>query len=169
MKLYLVRHATAAELGGAIRTDAGRPLIDEGKKETHMVAMALRKLGSKGDAFVTSPLIRARQTAEIFAEVFDAKGKLHFSDHLAPGGRVTDLFKQLSELSRANEIFLFGHQPDMTHLAQSLLWTGPDFDMPFKKAGVCRIDVSDMPPTTAGRLKWFITPKVAHQMWCEKH
>lgn len=163
MKLYLVRHATAIEkIGGAIRSDAERPLTDEGKKEAQMVAMSLRRLGLKGDFFIASPLVRARQTAEIFSEVFGAKEKVQFSETLAPGGQVSDLYKELSTLRRAEEVFLIGHQPDMTRLAQTLLWSGPDLDMPFKKAGVCRIDVYDVPPTSPGTLKWFITPKMAN-------
>jgi phosphohistidine phosphatase len=162
MKLYLVRHATATEgIGGAIRSDAERPLIEEGKKEAQVVASALRRMGAKADVFLTSPLVRARQTAEIFSEVFGGKDKLHFSETLAPGGSVSDLYKDLKEFKRAEEIFLFGHQPDMTRIASTLLWVGPDLDMPFKKAGVARIDIYDLPPTSPGTLKWFITPKLA--------
>jgi phosphohistidine phosphatase len=165
MKLYLVRHATATErVGGAIRTDADRPLIDEGRKEAQIVAQAIRKMGVKGDAFVTSPLVRARQTAEIFSEVFGGKDKLHFAEALAPGGSVGELYKELKGIKRADEIFLFGHMPDMTNLAATLLWCGDDFDMPFKKAGVCRIDIYDLPPTSPGTLKWFMTPKMAHSL-----
>lgn len=164
MKLYLVRHATATErVGGAIRTDAERPLIDEGRKEALSVAMALRKMGVKSDLFVTSPLVRARQTAEIFSEVLHGKDKLEFSESLAPGGLVSDLYKELSHMKRVNDVFLFGHMPDMTRLAQTLLWAS-ELEMPFKKAGVCRIDVSDLPPTSPGTLKWFITPKIANIM-----
>jgi phosphohistidine phosphatase len=162
MKLYLVRHATATEgIGGAVRTDAERPLIEEGKKESQVVASALRRIGAKPDVFLTSPLVRARQTAEIFAEVLGGKDKVHYSDTLAPGGLVSDLYKELGEFKKANEVFLFGHMPDMTRLASTLLWVGPDMDMPFKKAGVARIDIYDLPPTSPGTLKWFITPKFA--------
>lgn len=160
MKLYLVRHATATErIGGAVKTDADRPLIEEGRKEAQIVATALKKLGVKPDAFVTSPLVRARQTAEIFAEVLGGKDKLDYSEHLAPGGSADYLFKELNGLKRADEVFLFGHMPDMTLLAQQLLWSA-ELEMPFKKAGVCRIDVSDLPPTSPGVLKWFVTPKI---------
>jgi phosphohistidine phosphatase len=162
MKLYLVRHATATEqLGGNIRSDAERPLVEEGKKEAQIVAQALRKLGAKGDVFLTSPLVRTRQTAEIFSEVFGAKDKLHYCETLAPGCTAGRLYKDLKEFSKAEEIFLFGHMPDMTTIASELLFAEDALNMPFKKAGVARIDVYDLPPTTPGTLKWFITPKIA--------
>lgn len=162
MKLYLVRHATATErLGGHVRTDADRPLIDDGRKEAHVVAHALRKLGAKADVLLTSPLVRARQTAEIFSEVLGSKDKLHFSEALAPGGSASGLYEELEQFKKADEIFLFGHQPDMTRLASTLLFAGDELNMPFKKAGVARIDIFDLPPTAPGTLKWFITPKLA--------
>jgi phosphohistidine phosphatase len=161
MKLFLVRHATATEgIGGNIRSDAERPLIPEGKKEAEAVASALKKLGVRGDGFITSPLVRARQTAEIFCEILGGKDKFAYCEALAPGGSTDELFSQLNKLRKVEEVFLFGHQPDMSYLAQTLLHSD-ELDMPFKKAGVCRIDVADLPPTSPGTLKWFITPKIA--------
>lgn len=171
MKLYLVRHATARDLAaGASMRDAERPLIDVGRKEAEVVAQVLRRSGISGDLFITSPLVRARQTAEIFAEVFHAKDKLRLADNLAPGTSMSNLYTELkgylTEFRRADNVFLFGHQPDMTMIAQQLLWSGPEFDMPFKKCGVARIDVSDIPPTSPGTLKWFLTPKIAQSLAC---
>lgn len=165
MKLYLVRHGIATQrLGGAITNDAQRPLTDEGRAETRVVAAALKRLGVKPEIFLTSPLVRARQTAEIFADVFGSGESLAYSDALAPGGTASDLYKALKGFPRVNEVFLFGHEPDMGRLAATLLWAGPELDMPFKKAGVCRIDVSSLPPGSPGTLKWFITPKLAALM-----
>ena len=155
----MVRHGIATEkVGGNIRNDAQRPLIDAGREQTQMVCNALKRLGTKPDYLVSSPFVRARQTAEICAEVFGQKDNLVYSDALTPGGQVSDLYKCLAELKRAEEVFLFGHQPDMTRLAQALLWASPDFDMPFKKSGVARIDVFDLPPTSPGTLRWLLTP-----------
>jgi hypothetical protein len=52
----------------------------------------------------------------------------------------------------------------MGRLASTLLWAGPEVEIPFKKAGVCRIDVNDLPPSYPGVLKWFITPKIASML-----
>jgi phosphohistidine phosphatase len=164
MKLYLVRHATATEIfSSSVKEDAARPLVQEGRKEAENVATALRHLGVKGDAFLASPLVRARQTAEIFAEVLGKKENLHICQALAPVGSLSNVYRQIAEQKRAEEIFLFGHMPDMMLIARALLHSN-DLEIPFKKAGVCRIDVYDMPPTQPGLLKWFITPKLAQAL-----
>jgi phosphohistidine phosphatase len=156
MKLYLVRHGIAIDrAGGGVKIDAGRPLTAEGSKECRLVARGLKKAGIKIDLLVTSPLVRARQTAEAFAEVFELAGKMKICQALAPGGQPRDLYRFLKE-SNASSVALFGHEPDMSELACALLHA--EFGISFKKAGVCRIDVSEMPPASAGVLKWFMPP-----------
>lgn len=163
MKLYLVRHGIAVDhVGGEIATDFDRPLTPEGVAETDLVATALRKLGVKPELLVSSPLVRAIQTAEIFRKVLDSREEIKICPALQPGGHPAELFKSLGK-TRANEIMFFGHEPDMGELAAKLIQAGADFHLPFKKAGVCRIDVSQLPPA-GGVMKWFITPKIAKLM-----
>jgi len=165
MKLYLVRHGIAQDrLGGAVQSDFQRPLTEEGKKETHMVALALKKLNVQPDLIVTSPLTRAEETAKILQEVLSSKHELAIAEALAPGGTTGAIFKFLEKFDQIQEIFLVGHEPDIGRLAGQLLWCGSDFDMPFKKAGVCRIDLADLPPTSPGTLKWFLTPKIMNSL-----
>ncbi|HEY9776096.1 MAG TPA: phosphohistidine phosphatase SixA [Planktothrix sp.] len=165
MKLYLVRHGIAQErLGGAVLNDSQRPLTDEGRHETRQVAQALKKLGVRADIVVSSPLTRARQTAEIFNEVLGEKDEVKIADALAPGGSSSGVYKFLQKLNAAEEVFCVGHEPDIGKLAASLMWAGPELDIPFKKAGVLRVDVPDVPPTIPGTLKWFITPKIASHL-----
>ena len=163
MKIYLVRHGIAQErLGGGITTDAERLLTDKGRTETKHVAQALERLGVKGELIVSSPLVRARQTAEIINDVIGPRGsEVRICDALAPGGSATALFKFIAQFKHANEVFCVGHEPDIGMLGATLLWAGRDMDIPFKKAGVLRIDVSDIPPTAPGTLKWFMPPKIA--------
>ncbi len=164
MKIYLVRHGIAVDrIGGQIRCDAERPLTDEGREETERVALGLRKMGVRPEHLVSSPLVRARQTAEIFASVFDLKQHLSICEALSPSGKASQIFNFLADLKKVDEVALFGHQPDMTGLAQALLWA-PELDIPFKKAGCCRIDVYDMPPRTPGTLKWHLSPRIAVTM-----
>jgi len=59
---------------------------------------------------------------------------------------------------------LVGHEPDMGMLLNKLLWAGLECEFPFKKAGVARVDVGDMPPTGPGTLKWYMPPKIAHSL-----
>lgn len=162
MKLYLVRHGIATQrLSGNVVNDAQRPLTEEGRSETKQVAIGLKRLGIKPDWVVSSPLKRAIETAEIIAETFNISDKLQISEALCPGSSVSELFKSIKDLKPSNEVFLVGHEPDIGRLAACLLWAGPELDLPFKKAGVCRLDITSMPPTAPATLKWFITPKIA--------
>lgn len=162
MKIYLIRHGIATQrISGEITDDSQRPLTDEGRTETKIVGLGLKRIGVKPDLIVSSSLVRARQTAEILAEVFGVTRDVKVCDALAPGGTASDLYKFLKDHKSAEQVFLVGHEPDMGRLAGTMLWSGPELDIPFKKAGVCRIDVTSIPPTSPGTLKWFITPKIA--------
>jgi phosphohistidine phosphatase len=161
MKLYLTRHGIAIDrIGGEIKNDWQRPLTKEGQEETEIVAASLKKIGIKADVIVSSPLIRAKQTAEILIDTLSKGSELQISESLAPGGLASDLYKFLKPFERQENIFLVGHEPDISRLAGTLLWCGPELYMPFKKAGICRIDINDLPPSGPGVLKWFITPKI---------
>jgi len=161
MKLYLLRHGIAVDqIGGAIQNDSQRPLTKEGIVELERVGLSLKRLGVKAELVVSSPLVRARQTAEIIHAALGSPRNTLISESLSPGGTASDLYKVLRQFVQLNEIFLVGHEPGMSRLAGTLLWCGPDFDITFKKAGICRIDINDVPPTSAGTLKWFLTPKI---------
>ena len=162
MKIYLIRHASAVGIGGGIVRDAQRTLTNEGKSEAAHVARAMKSIGVKPDILVTSPLIRAKETAEILQS--ELGGELHTSDSLAPGVTPANVFRFLSKFPDANEIVLAGHEPDMGDLVKVLVGGGIEFSMPFTQAGVCCVEVVDVPPSMAGILKWLITPAVASKM-----
>ena len=120
MRLYLVRHGIAVEgLKGGITRDSERPLTDEGREEMKLVAKALCKMNIKADLVLSSPLVRARQTAEYIAEAFGLDVKL--TDALAPAVNHTQLFKSVARHEGAKEIFLVGHEPDMGMLVGNLI------------------------------------------------
>ncbi len=160
MRIYLVRHGIATDhVGGAIKNDCARPLTDTGRLETEAVVNGLKRLGVSADVVFTSPLVRARQTAEIIGQILGAP--LRTVDALAPAGRSTDIFAALKEFAGSNDVFMVGHEPDVGRLVSSLLWAGPELVIPFKKSSVCRVDITSVPPVEPGTLEWFITPKIA--------
>jgi phosphohistidine phosphatase len=163
MKVYLLRHGLAGEhIDGNPVADHKRALTSEGKAEVKSVAFGLKKIGVRPQLIVTSPLTRAKQTAQITAEVFGyAEEDIEITDRLSPGVDAHKLFKYLQDFEKANEIILVGHEPDMAGLVSAMLWAGSDFEIAFKKAGICRIDLASMPPTSPGVLRWFLTPKIA--------
>jgi len=163
MRLYLVRHGIASErLGHGVTRDADRPLTDEGKEEMRVVARGLAKLNVKPDVVLASPLVRTRETAEILVEQFGCE--LKFTDTLAPGVTAANVWKSVARYPQAEQIFLVGHEPDMGMLVRDLVFAGLEFELPFKKGGVCRVDVSDLPPTSPGIIKWMLPPKVFHSL-----
>ena len=159
MKIYLVRHGIAAEgLIRGITRDSERPLTDEGITETKMVARGLKKIGVAPDLIVASPLVRTKQTADIIQT--ELGGELTICDALAPGVTSANVFKFLKKYPNSHEIFLVGHEPDMGELVKEIIGAGFEFTLPFQKAGVCCVEVADLPPTMPGILKWLLTPKV---------
>ena len=151
MRLYLLRHG-AADWPNWNKSDDERPLTDAGEKEMRKVAKLLDKLDISLDDILTSPLPRARQTAEIVAERF----KLHVREEesLAPGFNAQDL-KQLIRKYRVESLMIVGHEPDFTGVISDL--TGATCKM--SKGGVAMIDLDGS--DSKGRLLWLFTPKVA--------
>lgn len=162
MKIYLIRHGSAVGIGGGVTRDAQRTLTSEGKDEARHVARAMKSIGVKPDILVTSPLVRAKETAEILQS--ELGGELHTSDSLAPGVTPANVFRFLTKFPDANEIVLAGHEPDMGDLVKVLVGGGIEFTLPFTQAGVCCVELADIPPSMAGVMKWLITPSMASKM-----
>ena len=106
----------------------------------------------------TSPLVRARQTAEILADVLDAEKELESCEFLSPGSDVEALIRWLRDV-RADSVMIVGHMPDLAHLASAMLAPKASLDIAFKKSGVCCVSFDGMPAAGAGRLEWLLQPK----------
>jgi phosphohistidine phosphatase len=157
-ELYLIRHGIAEERGEAWPDDAKRPLTEEGISRLRKSARGLARLGVAFDAIVTSPLVRARQTADVVAAAFEVRPHLVVVESLAPGGTYQAVLADLEKQSRRSRIALVGHEPGIGELASRLV--GSRHPMEFKKGAVCRIDVDVLPPTGPGSLCWFLTPRI---------
>jgi phosphohistidine phosphatase len=157
IQLYLVRHGIAAERGDAWPDDAKRPLTSRGIARMRREAAALARIDVAFDVVLTSPLARAKQTADVLAEHMPSKPGVVVVKSLAPGGRYHDLVEDLSRQHK-RRIALVGHEPDMSTLAAKLLGMRGGID--FKKGAICRIDFDALPPTGPGYLRWLATPKM---------
>jgi phosphohistidine phosphatase len=160
--LYLIRHGLAAEPGDEYPDDAKRPLTSEGLSRLRREAKGLQALGVSFDQVLTSPLVRARQTAEVFAQAQDEKVPFAQLDALAPGGTPAQVLHALAEYARRRSIALVGHEPNMGELAAKLL--GTRTPLPFKKGAVCCIEFDALPPAKPGALAWFATPKMLRKL-----
>src|SRR6476661_1738505 len=97
LELYLIRHGIAAERGEEYPDDSKRPLTSGGITRLRKEAKALEALGVAFDHIITSPLVRTRQTADVFAETLKSKPSVSVSDALAPAGTPAAVIQELAK------------------------------------------------------------------------
>jgi len=161
IQVYLIRHGLAADRNQEI-PDEQRPLTPKGESRTRQVAQRLSALKLHFDLILTSPLLRARQTAEIFQ--FEGLGvRMDNSAALAPGGSFEQWLAWLQDWqgSHPTALALIGHQPDLSQWAELLIWGEVKQVLELKKAGVIGLTL----PTTASPvgnscLFWLTPPRL---------
>ena len=159
MKILIVRHARAEErrLLGLLRKDAARPLTPDGRKDMAKTAKGLKQLVSDLRVLATSPLVRAKQTAQILAERYDTQ--VTEVTELLPGADPDKLLAWLRKQPLAATVALVGHEPDLSALAGWFLTGRKESFVLFKKGAACLIDFSEGGPVPGrGRLEWLIQP-----------
>ena len=156
--LYLVRHAIAGDRGEEWPDDAKRPLTHKGVARMREVVSGLAAHDPEIEVVLTSPLVRAKQTADVLVEGLKAAPILIVTPALAPGSTPTQVSEELAKQQKHRSIALVGHEPDLGELAAWLI--GARAPLVFKKGGIARIDVSSLPPTRPGQLVWLAPPKM---------
>ena len=146
MRLYLVRHGIAVDRDDPrCPPDDERPLTPEGKSKTHAAALGFVALGVKPDAALTSPLLRAVQTADIFCKVMNfPASKIVQTDALKGSSPPAELFCQLEKL-KAKEVVCFGHEPQLHLVIGDALQTRAGIPE-LKKAGVACLEMERLSP-----------------------
>jgi phosphohistidine phosphatase len=162
MELYLVRHAIAAERGDEWPDDSKRPLTERGISRFKEVVGGLKRLDVSIDEIFTSPLVRARQTADLLAAGTSDKATVKTLDALAPQHTPAAVMSQLAKAAKRSRVALVGHEPDLGELAAHLI--GAQRALVFRKGGIARIDVGSVTSRRAGSLIWFLPPKVLRQL-----
>jgi phosphohistidine phosphatase len=162
MKLYILRHGEAAEHGDPkFPNDADRPLTAKGIQRTKLLAYTLRQMETGFDVIFSSPLVRARETAEIVERGLRLHGRLEFTDHLAPSGDVEKLVAQLNGLRPAPEsLLLVGHEPYLSSLISLLCTGGPNLSLTLKKGGLCRMEAEHLRCARCASLEWLLPPRL---------
>jgi phosphohistidine phosphatase len=161
MDLYIIRHAIAVDEGSPeYEDDSLRPLSDKGKKKMRQIANGLHELGVDFDLILSSPYIRAKETAEILADVFKIKKDVEFSDNLIPTGDPDLLISEINENYSVDSIALVGHEPHLTALIGLLVSENASIDMSLKKGGMCRLSADDLHHTRKATLEWLLTPGI---------
>jgi phosphohistidine phosphatase len=160
MELYIVRHGIAVDREDPkCPPDPERFLTDEGIEKTRQVAKGMAEVASIPDLILSSPYLRAFQTAEIFAEQLEySKHKIRKTDLLLPGAEPLQLFRELAKDKELSSVFLFGHAPHLDDLLATAIGTKHHITS-LKKAGVAFVELKRLVPPS-GELVWLATPKL---------
>jgi phosphohistidine phosphatase len=160
MQLYIVRHGVSVgREDPRCPPDPQRYLTEEGVEKTKQVAKGVAALQTGADLLLSSPYVRATQTAEIFAEALDyAKQKIRRTDLLLPGAEPSLLFRELARDKHASSVFLFGHAPQLDDIIATALGSKRHVTA-LKKAGVALIELKRVSPPM-GQMVWLATPKL---------
>ena len=162
MNLYLMRHGIALPADDpSVSDDRERPLTQKGIKRMRKAARGVRRLKIPFDAVLTSPLVRARQTADIIADALGIEARVEEISGLAPENTVEQLMFGLTRYHDREHLLLVGHEPLLSDALSHLL----DLRQPstvrieLKKGSLCRVEVDAPPAASPGRLHWLLTSK----------
>jgi phosphohistidine phosphatase len=166
MNLFILRHGIAVEPGSpGYAKDADRPLTAEGERKMRRIAEATEVMDLSFDLILSSPYRRARQTAEIVAEVRKARKRLEYTEELTPGGSPRNLIEHLARLQPAPEnILLVGHEPYLSGVVSLLVAGNEAFSVVLKKGGLCKLSSDALNPGRCAVLEWLLTPKQMARM-----
>jgi phosphohistidine phosphatase len=155
IELYVVRHAEAEDPPPGMR-DAQRRLTEKGRRDFTRAAQGLAVLEVGLDTILTSPLVRARETAEILAKELGGP-EPRLEDDLAPGGSLEALLRGLRD--QGSRIAVVGHEPGLGHLVSLAASGRVTGGTPLRKGGVARLDFPGAPQPGAAVLSWLLTCK----------
>ena len=152
IELYLLRHAHAGNPDDWAADDAARPLSHKGRRQADRLGQFLAERAFAPDSIISSPKLRARQTADIVA---DAIGIAVSEDERLAGPLDTDVLAAVIDSSGGVRVVLVGHDPDFSDVAAALC--GAPY-LPLKKGALARIDVSLPIQHGTGILRWLLPP-----------
>ena len=153
MQIYFLRHADAFPKGPKYREDNLRPLTSDGKKQAKQIARFLQ--GIHIEAILTSPLIRAEQTAQILSDRLGAKIKA--VEELSPGFNLNKLPKVVEGYKKAERIILVGHEPDLSDTVKKMI--GGKAELDIGKGGLAVVEVDLERSLAVGKLILLVQPE----------
>jgi len=164
--LYLLRHGIAVDRDtGEYDRDDDRALTQSGQRKILKEAVAMRTLGLVFDRVLTSPFVRARETAEIVSEVFDELDDPTILNCLAPADEDLSIAESVGRVlpelraHAADRTLVVGHEPDLSQLASALLTAGHGLRLQLKKGALCAISLDRIEASRSNVLLWLLAPK----------
>lgn len=161
MILYIIRHTIAAPAGlSEDEDDSQRPLTDKGSRRMYQIAQGLRVLETQIDLILTSPYLRAAQTASILAKTLGPnKDKVILSRALSPAGYSDQVLQDINEkFGDCGSIALVGHEPSLSGLVSLLVSGDPTLGTRLRKGGVCKLSVDQLRAGRCATLEWLLSP-----------
>jgi phosphohistidine phosphatase len=159
LHLYLIRHAEAVPSGDPNYEDDERPLTDAGRAAARALGAALAAKGVRFDAVLTSPLPRAKQTAEeLVAGLGGTAPEVEETDQLAPGAKAKKLDRRLVKIDADMAVALVGHQPDLGDYLGRLIGA-KEARVKLAKPSVACVACDEPPGKECGELLWLLTPQ----------
>ena len=159
MNLYIVRHAIAVQRGTPdYEDDSQRPLTDKGRKKMRKIVQGLRQFDTPLNTILSSPYVRARDTAKILADEFKLENQLFFSENLVPPGNFEALVDEIHEKYDVENLALVGHEPMLSQLISWLTTGHTDMELNLKKGGVCYLSSDNLYQDHRAALEWLLTP-----------
>jgi phosphohistidine phosphatase len=152
-QLYLVRHADAGNPEAWSGDDDLRPLSPKGRQQAARLGAFLAEVGVAPDAIVSSPKVRARETAELVAASLGLEVAL--DDRLAGGADLEVVERLLADHDDPDRPMIVGHDPDFSEIVADLCLTHA---IPMRKGAFARIDVDRPLRPGAGILRWLVPP-----------
>ena len=160
MRLIFIRHAIAVPASGGMR-DEDRPLSLEGEQRFNQTARMLARVAQKPNAILTSPHVRAQQTAAIVAKAWG--GMRPIVEPALAEGDLPDICRALTNYKGDDTIALVGHESWISIITARLLGSRNHRAFDYRKGGVALVDVEDL-QAWKGTLLWFIPPRVFRRM-----
>jgi phosphohistidine phosphatase len=158
MRIHLLRHGTAEEVPPA-GSDAERKLTEAGREEIRRALEFARNAQAAPSLILSSPYVRAIETAEIAAAVLGYHGTIVRTDALVPFGSPERVWDEIRGRQDETEILMAGHEPLMSQLAAYLL-DSPALQIDVRKATLLRIDVVGFTGSPHGVLRWMLPPDI---------
>ena len=160
MILSLLRHGIAVKrVSSGDEDDSERSLTAKGERRMRRSAEGLLALGLTYDLILSSPYLRARQTADIVAQIFKTPEGVQLSDTLTPAGSPRQLLAALhADYRERQDILLVGHEPYLSRLISTLLTGGPNLSVVMKRGGLCTLEVETLRFGRCASLVSLLTP-----------
>jgi len=159
LELVILRHGKAGIRSPSMGEDFERGLTTSGRKDIEDVANSTNVLKLVFDKIATSPLIRARETAEIVAKALKKQNVLEVWDELKPEAGTADLYRRLSELKVDSSILIVGHEPCLSGVISDLISGGKNSRILLEKGGMAKVIIDSFAPKPSGELAWLLTPR----------